>query len=127
MTYWIILVMALALSLISLRYRNILFALGGTLGWIALWAYHQSNPPAGVSVGSFVHEVMYYAFIVMAIAVMFVYFKNRDRGYTGYPTTKSEEVELDQRRISRRPARGLMDLSPTEYRAVIRSKMRHKR
>lgn len=125
MTYWILLVAAIALSIISLRWRNILFSLGGTLGWLALWAYHQTNPPAGIAVGSFVHEILYYTYIIFAVAVMLVWIGNMRRGYTGYPITKSEELKMEER--NRRPARGLMDLDNNEYRAFIRARMRKRR
>jgi len=125
MTYWILLVIALSLSIVSLKWRNILFSLGGTLGWVALWAYHQAYPPLNIAVGSFVHEVLYYAYIIFAIAVMLVWIGNVRRGYTGYPMTRNEEARMEER--NRTPARGLMDLSPEEYRTYIRGRMTMRR
>jgi hypothetical protein len=124
MTFWIILVFAIALSIISLRYRNLFFSLGGTLGWLGLWAYNNINPPTGVTRGSFVHEVLMYGSIIMAIGVMIMYLRNRQRGYTGYVMTKKEETEAEGQRI---PRRGLMDLSPEEYQRYIRNRMRRRR
>lgn len=126
-TYSILVVVAVALSLISLKYPNLLFGLGGILGWIALWAYHQNNPPAGIIVGSFIHEALMYAYLVMAIAVFFMWVRNRQQGRTGYTMTRGEETELDERRARRRPAKGLLDLSPTEYRRYVRGTLRNRR
>jgi hypothetical protein len=122
-TYSILLVVALALSLVSLKYRNILFALGGILGWIGLWAYHKDNPPAGIIEGTFIHEVLMYAYIAMAIATFIMWLRNRNRGYTGYPLSRGEQDEQERRIISNRPTRGLMDLSTSEYRSVMRAKI----
>lgn len=123
MTFWIILVFALVLSIISLKYRNLFFSFAGALGWFGLWAYNNSNPPINVTRGSFVHEVLMYGSLIMAIGVMFMYYRNRQRGYTGYETTKKEETEI----ASRRPARGLMDISTAEYKQLIHSKMHRRR
>ncbi len=124
MTFWIILVFAIVLSVMSLRWRNLLFSFGGALGWIALWAYNNNYPPVNVAQGSFVHEILVYGSIIMAIGVMIMYFNNRQRGYTGYTMTKKEESEAEGRRT---PKRGLMDLNNTEYRQVIRARMQGRR
>lgn len=126
-TYSIILVAAIALSLISLRYRNLLFTLGGVLGWIALWRFHQTNPPTSIVAGSFVHEVLMYGYIVMAIAVFVMWVRNRERGYTGYTQTKREQAQLEARYASKQPRRGIMEMSATEYRAYLRNRLRKRR
>ncbi len=123
MTFWIILVFALVLSIISLKYRNLFFSFAGALGWFGLWAYNNSYPPTNVVRGSFVHEVLMYGSLVMAIGVMFTYFRNRQRGYTGYDVTAKEKNEIE----SRRTPRGLMDLSPSEYQQHIRARMHRRR
>lgn len=124
MTFWIILVIAGFLTLLSFRYRNILISLGGSLGWFALWMYNFDYPPANITIGSTLHEVLIYVFIIMAVATMLMYFRNRARGYTGYTPTKSEEAESEARRS---PARGLMDLTPTEYQRLVRTRLRRRR
>lgn len=118
-------VFALVLSIMSLRWRNLFFSFGGALGWLALWAYNNNYPPTNVTQGSFVHEVLMYGSIIMAIGVMVMYFQNRQRGYTGYAMTKNEELQLGER--NKKPARGLMELNSTEYRAYIKARMRQQR
>lgn len=127
MTFWILLAIAGGLSLISLRYRNMLFTLGATLGWFALLAHHLNTPPFGVTQGSFVHEALLCVFAIMGIAVMMMWARNRERGYTGYNMTKREEAEQEARYASKLPARGMMDLSTTEYRQLIHARMRQRR
>ena len=127
MTFWILLVIALVLTYVSMRWRNLFYTFGAVLGWLALWVYNQTYPPTNIVVGSFIHEVMYYAFIVMAIGVFLVYLGNRSRGYTGYPMTKGEEAELDTKRMSSRPARGLLDLSEAEYKRYVHGVVRRRR
>ncbi len=124
MTFWILLAIAGFLTLMSLRYRNILMSLGASLGWIALWMYNLNYPPTNIVIGSTLHEVLVYTFIIMAIAVMLMYFWNRNRGFTGYPTTKREEAALEAQ--SRRP-RGIMDLSSEQYKTYIHSRIRRRR
>ncbi len=124
MTFWEILVFALVLSIISLRYRNLFFSFGGALGFFALWAYNNGHPPTGVTQGSFIHLAIMFGSLIMAIGVMFMYFRNRQRGYTGYTMTKKEENEAEAR--SRTP-RGLMDLDNAEYRAYIKARMTNRR
>jgi len=126
-TYSILIVIAVVLSLVSLRYPNILFALGGSLAWISLWVFHQSNPPALIVVGSFIHEMLMYVYIIMAVGTFFMWVRNRARGRTGYTMTRGEETELDMRRMSSRPTKGLIDLSPTEYKTYVRSTIRKRR
>ena len=127
MTFWILLVIAGGLTYISMRWRNLFYTLGAVLGWLSLWVYNQNYPPTNIVVGSFIHEVMYYAFIVMAIGVFLVYLGNRRRGYTGFPMTKHEESEIEERSTRNRPTRGLMDLPPDQYKAYIRSRIRRRR
>jgi hypothetical protein len=123
MTFWIILVMALLLSLISFKYRSLLFSLAGSILWVALWAYNNNYPPTNIAQGSFVHEILMYGSIIMAIGVMFMYFMNRKRGYTGYTQTDEEK----QTALDSRPRRGIMDLDTSEYRTYMRAKMRGRR
>lgn len=91
MTFWILLVIAVVLSYISLKWQNILFSLGAAIGWFALWRYNLDHPPTNIVAGDITHEWLTYLFLIMAIAVMLMWFRNRGRGYTGYPRTASEE------------------------------------
>ena len=128
MTFWIILVIAGFLTLLSLRYRNLLFSFSGMLGWIGLWAYHQNHPPANVVQGTFLYELLLYIFIIMGLAVMFLYFWNRSRGYTGYPRTAKEQAAYDNEvRTFGDSEKGLMELNETEYRVRVRRSLRSRR
>lgn len=127
-TYSIVLVIALALSVISLRWHNILFSLGGAVAWLALWRYHQTNPPAGIIVGDTTHEWIMYIYIILAIAVMFTWFAQRRREYTGYPRTGTEERDYQSTVKTPKPRTGgYMDMSEGEYRATIRNKLRRRK
>ena len=77
MTYWVLLAIAGFLTLLSLRHHNILFSLSGMLGWIGVWAYNLNYPPTNITVGTFMHDVLTYTYIMMAIAVMYIFFRGR--------------------------------------------------
>ena len=104
MTFWILLVLAGFLTILSMRYYNILFSFGGMLGWIAVWVYNLNSPPTGITVGTFLHDVLTYTFIIMAIAVMYIYFRNRGKQKAGLSvedgkivaSKSSEEPEMDE-------------------------------
>lgn len=91
------------------------------LGWIGLWAYNLNSPPSGITQGSFVHEVLTYSFILMAIAIMILYLRNMKNGsWDNGGKDKSSSS-------TGKPTRGLMDLSSEEYRTYVRSKVRGNR
>lgn len=79
MTFWILLVIAGFLTILSIRRYNIIFSFSGALGWMALWGYNLNNPPANITVGTFVYDLLYYTFIIMAIAVIYIYFAGRSK------------------------------------------------
>lgn len=128
MTFWILLVIAGFFTLLSLRYRNLLFSFSGMLGWIAVWVYHQNYPPTNIVQGTFLYELLLYAFIVMAMAVMFLYFWNRSRGFTGYPRTAKEQASYDNElRTAGDSDKGLLELGENEYRVKVRRSLRSRR
>lgn len=128
MTFWILLVLALVMTVISLRWRNILFSLAGTLGWLALWMYNLNSPPSGITIGTPNHEILIYAFIIMAIAVMMLYFINGKRGYTGYPKSAKEQAEYDREvKSSGRTPNGMTEMTNEEYRARVRRALHQNR
>ncbi len=124
MTFWILLATAGFLTVISLRYNNILYSLAGSLVWIALWMYNLSYPPANIVIGSTLHEVLVYTFIIMAIATMYMYFRNRGR--TSRSRVSEGESGVGGGVLSPTP-KGLMDLSPDEYRRYLVARMRGRR
>ena len=122
MTFWILLVIALTLSLLSLRWRNILFSLGAAIGWLVLWRYNLNYPPTNITQGDITHDWMNYVFIIMAIAVMLIWFRNRNRGYTGYSRTAIEE--RDYQREVRSP---VSQSSEGDYRQTVNKALHHRR
>ena len=127
MTYCILLAIAIILTIVSLRWRNILFTLGGTIGWLTLWVYNFDNPPTNITQGSTAHEFLIYTFIVMAIATLLMYFRNRNRGYSGYPRTPEEQAEYD-RTVKAPPApQPYMEMGEEEYRNRVRKALRPNR
>ena len=124
MTFWILLVIAGWLSFLSLRHIHILLSLGASMAWLTLMAYNTTYPPTNVVVGSTVHEWMTYVFVIVAIAVMFIWFRQRGRtesttrvgvgeGELIAQTTKREGVT----------GRNMMEQTPDEYRASIRKSL----
>lgn len=96
MTFWILLAVAGFLTWLSLKKYNLLFSLCGSMGWLAVWAYNLSHPPTGVTTGTFLHDLLTYTFILMAIAVMFIYFGNRGRISSGTVRTAREQADYDK-------------------------------
>jgi hypothetical protein len=119
-TYCILGILAIILMVISFRWYNLLLSFFGALGWLALWAYNLANPPTGVVVGSFVHTILIYTYIGLAIVSMLVYFRNRGQS-NGSFNAGSEKEGL--RIISNVPrSRGVMDLSVDEYKQLLKAK-----
>lgn len=79
MTFWIILSLASILSYFSFRHINILLSLAASTSWLTLMAYNTTNPPTNIAVGSTVHEWLTFVFIMVAIATMYMWFRNRGR------------------------------------------------
>ena len=82
MTWWILLALAAFLTWLSLRYYNFVFSLTGMLMWFAVWGYNLNTPPAGVTIGTFLYDVLYYAFFFLALATFLGYFRGRRRQET---------------------------------------------
>ncbi len=117
MTFWILLAIAGFLTLLSLKHYNIIFSFAGTLGWMAVWGYNLDHPPSNVVVGTFVYDLLYYTFIIVAIAVMLIYFRNRSRQTSGSGGGNVERGETSVRAIREG---GAMSESAEEYRMRVR-------
>lgn len=128
MTFWILLSTAGFLTIMSLRYYNLILSFAASLGWIALWMYNLNYPPANIAVGTTLHEVLVYTFIIMAIATIYMYFRNRGRASIGAGggNESGNRAELSGRAIRYSPP-SLMEMSPEEYKAYIRSRVRRRR
>lgn len=127
MTFWILLTLAVVLSYISLKWRNILFSLGAMLGWISLWRYNLDYPPTNIVVGDITHTWLTYLFLIMAIAVMLIWFFNRQRSYTGYPKTAQEERDYQEELKKPRQSSSYEEETNEEYRTRVRKAVRGRR
>ena len=121
MTFWILLAIAGFLTLLSIRMYNIIFSLAASLGWFAVWGYHLNNPPANITIGTFVYDLLYYIFIIMAIVVMYIYFRNRGK------QTSVTKISAENNEIVARTYNGGMEETPDEYRMRVRRALRSRR
>ena len=122
MTFFGILLIALVMSIVSLRWYNLLFSFVAMLMWIALWAYNLNNPIGGITKGSFVHEILSYGFIIMAIVIMLVYFRGRGKDSKNIVLGNNNNETSEE--STEKPSTGIMGMSPDEYRAYMRGKLR---
>ncbi len=128
MTFWIFLAVASVLSYFSLRYIHILLSLGASVAWLALWRYNLVYPPTNVVVGDITHTWMTYVFVIVAIAVMFMWF--RERGRTESVTRAAlgkEEVIIQTTKREGVTGKNLMGLTEEEYKASVRRSLRRRR
>lgn len=123
MTYWILLAIAVVLSFMSIaiRHINILVAFGASMAWLTLMAYNLTTPPAGITVGSTVHQWLTLVFLIVAIAVFMMWVRNRGRteSVTRVGLGKGEVVAGTAKKegVS---GRGLLGMNDDEYRTYIR-------
>ena len=128
-TWTILLVFSSILTIISLRNINILLSLGATIGWFSLMAYNLDNPLVGVVQGSIIHQWLTMGFIAIGLAVMLVFFKNRGKIVNrseSWGETRSKGGG-EEGGVVTPERRGLMEMSPTEYRAIARRAVKRKR
>jgi len=94
MTFWILGVLAAFLTLLALRRYAFVFYAGASLAWWALWGYNLNNPPANITIGTFVYDILYYTLILVALGVFFLYFRNRgsQQGVTKISAENNEIV-----------------------------------
>lgn len=125
-TLIVLFVVAGFFTIISLKYYNLIFSFVGMICWIGLWAYVKDNPPTGVLQGSFVHEIMMYAFIIIGVTVMLLYFRTRIKNIPNARNgIDSEVIQPEGKPALER--RGLMDISTEEYRARVRKSLNRKK
>ena len=126
MTFWILLAIAAFLTYISFKWRNILLSLGAMISWFVLWRYNNDFSPTNIVQGDITHTWMTYTFLVLAIAVMFMFFRNRAKDYTGYPRSVDEEREYQDKLKAPKQASSFADESNTEYKRRVRRAVRRK-
>lgn len=129
MTFWILLALAGLVSYFSLRHRNLLLSLGASIMWLSLMAYNLTYPPTNITAGDTIHEWMTMGFVIIAIAVMYMWFRNRGRteSMTRVSAGEGEILARSATQEGVTPTRSVMALSPEEYKAHLRSRMRRRR
>ncbi|KKN79347.1 hypothetical protein LCGC14_0341290 [marine sediment metagenome] len=125
MTFWILLVLAGWMSYLSLRHTHVLLSLGASIFWLTLMGYNLTFPPTNIVIGSTLHGWMTMGFAVVAIAVMFIWFRNKGR------TETTTRVGLDDKGVIATTStrvgvtgKSLLEQSPEEYRDAIRKSLR---
>jgi hypothetical protein len=124
-TFSILGIAAVVFTVISLRYYNLLFSFVAMISWVGLWAYNLNYPLTNITQGSFVHEVMTYSFIIMAVVVMLLYFRNRGQAQGMFNANTEKEGAKNTNNST--PSRGLMELDTNEYRKLMRERIRNRR
>lgn len=125
-TWTILLIFASILTIISFRNINILLSLGATIGWFSLMAFNLENPLVGVAQGSVIHQWLTMGFIAIGIAVMLMYFRNRGRTAGVYRSIGGGEGLAGTNPPSYEP-KGLMEMTPDEYKAKTRKALHPRR
>lgn len=94
MTFWILGVLAGFLTLLATKRYTFVYYAAASLAWFALWGYNVNFPPANITVGTFVYDVLYYTLIFVAIGVFLLYFVGRSRRNTSTTLGLNEEGNL---------------------------------
>ena len=128
MTFGMFVALAIGVSWLSLIRKNLLLSLGASIMWLSLMAYNLNFPLTNVTQGDTIHEFMTLGFITMALAVLLAWYRNRGR------TESQSRVSMgDGEVLSRRSTQkgvtdtSLMNKSPEEYRAYLRTRMGRRR
>ena len=128
MTFWIILALAGWVSFLSLRHHNMLLSLGASIMWLALMAYNLNYPPTNIVQGDTIHEWMTMGFVIIAMAMMFMWFRERGRSVSQTRVTANEDgINISSEKQEGLPRTSLMDAGNEEYRARVRRAVRSKR
>lgn len=89
LTYIILVVFAIIMTWLSLIRYQFVLSVVAMLAWFALWGYHLTNPPTNITIGTFVYDLLYYGYIIMALGVFLKYIAGR----TGRQTKTSYKIE----------------------------------
>ena len=128
MTFWILLALAGWVSFLSLRSKNMLLSLGASIMWLALMAYNLKFPPTNITQGDTIHEWLTMGFIVLAIAVLLAWFRNRGRTESQIRVSAGDGEILARRSTQLGVTnKSLMEMSPEEYKGFIRTRVRRRR
>jgi len=106
----------IGVSMIAVRYRNMLFMLGAAAFWAAFLSFLLAETTAGLNW----QKLMIIAISVFIIAFLIISVMSR-RGMVG--EAESNEQDKPKRAI---PSKSLMQYNGSEYRNYIRSRMGRK-
>ncbi|KKM81768.1 hypothetical protein LCGC14_1326430 [marine sediment metagenome] len=139
MAYFQIMALAVFMTAFFLWKMNVLLAMVSSAMWFAMLAYHLANRPSNVAQGSpadtFIILALIGAALVMPIiALMYAKYSKEKGGKSWFAGTDRNNHENGHAESSGRTSysstekpRGLMDLSPDEYKAYLRSRVRNRR
>ena len=105
-----------------------LLSLGASIMWLALMAYNLNYPPTNIVQGDTIHEWMTMGFVIIAMAMMFMWFRERGRSVSQTRVTANEDgINISSEKQEGLPRTSLMDAGNEEYRARVRRAVRSKR
>lgn len=123
MTWIILMVFALCLSVIALRWMNILLAIVSSAAWFSLLAYNVNYPPANITQGSNIDTFIIWAIAIVAVTIPIITI-SRMRGRATANISSVDGDELKQK-IETIPS--LSSMTTEEYRAYVRRRIRRRR
>jgi len=113
---------ALATTYFSLKFRNILLNLGAAAAWATLLDFFLLNTTPGTNWQTmFIWTV---ACFVIALALLSMFNRNGESVVKGFTGVSARENDKETKETK---PRGMMDLTPEEYRAYVRSRVRQGR
>jgi len=123
MTWIILMVFALCLSVFALKWMNLLLAIVASTSWFALLAYNVNYPPSNITQGSNVDSFVIWAIAIVAITIPIITI-SRMRGRT---TANAGSVEGDELKPSVKSTPSVSNMTTEEYRAYVRGRVRRGR
>lgn len=112
-----------AASFISVRYRNLLLTLGTATMWAVMLAFILANTAAGTN-----WQVMFIGAVTAFFsAFALISFFGRSRSNQSFMENIGNLRSREEKETPSPRARGMMELDNTEYRAVLRARMRGRR
>lgn len=127
MTLFVIIALCGLLTFFTLRVYNSLLSLVAAISWIFLFVYTRENPIGGVAEGSFSDELIVWISWGMVIVILIMgitrYRRNSSirRGNLSYTENGLGEI-TNVTHSKGNNNKGLMELSPDEYRATMRAR-----
>ena len=125
MTFAIIAGLAVGVSWLSLKRKNLLLSLGASIMWLSIMAYNLKFPLTNVVQGDTIHEFMTLGFIALTLAVLLGWYYNRGKteSQTRVSMGDGEILARGSTQTGVTPNQSLMRMSPDEYRTHIRTRM----